>query len=200
MRVEFYGAAQMVTGSKHLLTLESGKRILLDCGMFQGRGKQTQEMNAHFGFDPREVDILILSHAHIDHSGLIPLLVKEGFKGPIYATPPTIDLCEIMLADSAHIQEQDAEYISKVRVRKGKKPVKPLYTQHDVPPAFDRFRAVRYNKPEQIDKHVELTFTDAGHILGSACVNLKITEQDKTGTLTFTGDIGRYNNRFFFVL
>lgn len=195
MEIAFYGAAQMVTGSKHLLTLPSGKKLLMDCGMFQGRGAKTNEMNQHFGFAPSEVDYLILSHAHIDHSGLIPRLVKEGFRGIIYATSATFNLCKIMLLDSAHIQENDAVHINKKLKAKGKALIDPLYTQDDVAPALELFETVAYNKPFAISKEVTLTLTDAGHMLGSACVNLTITDGQTSTNLTYTGDIGRYCNR-----
>lgn len=195
MWIGFYGAAEMVTGSKHLLKLDDGTQILLDCGMFQGAGAQTDEMNRHFGFAPHEVDYLILSHAHIDHCGLIPLFVKEGFTGTIYATAATIDLCDIMLRDSARIQQYDAEYENKKRAELGKKPIEPLYNEQDVMDAMSYFRPIPYNHPFAITDNAELTFTDAGHIIGSACVNLKIKENENEKTLTFTGDIGRYGGR-----
>lgn len=195
MDIGFYGAAGMVTGSKHLITLDNGKKMLLDCGMFQGAGARTHDMNKHFGFLPSDVDYLILSHAHIDHSGLIPRLVKDGFKGTIYSTPATFDLCRIMLMDSAYIQERDAEHINKRLEKRGKKPIDPLYTTDDVEPALARFQPVPYNTPHQIDDQLTVTLTDAGHMLGSACVNLSITDGGQTTKLTYTGDIGRYNNR-----
>lgn len=195
MKIGFYGAAEMVTGSKHLITLQNGKKLLLDCGMFQGRGAETDKMNRHFGFAPHEVDYLVLSHAHIDHSGLIPLLVKEGFNGRIFCTPGTLDLCNIMLADSAGIQESETEYINEKRRREGRKPLEPLYTTADVFDALRLFEKVSYNVPFTIDENFELLYTDAGHIIGSACVNLSITENDQKSHLTFTGDIGRYNGR-----
>src|SRR5215210_4991458 len=119
MQLSFYGAARTVTGSKHLLSLENGKRLLLDCGMFQGMGRQTDELNSHFGFHPEEINYLVLSHAHIDHSGLIPKLYKEGFRGPVFCTPATRDLCTILLMDSAEIQRADTKYINRKRAKKG---------------------------------------------------------------------------------
>ncbi|MDX2003369.1 MAG: MBL fold metallo-hydrolase [Chitinophagales bacterium] len=195
MKLSFYGAARTVTGSKHLLELDNGKRILLDCGMFQGRGENTDQHNRHFGFDPASVDHVILSHAHIDHSGLIPRLVKHGFAGSIFCTPATAELCSIMLLDSAHIQEDDARYINERRLRKGKQPIQPLYETKDIPPVLPLFHEIEYNTPTQIIEGVELTFTDVGHILGSACVNLSIHHKGKTTKVVFTGDIGRYSNR-----
>lgn len=195
MWIGFYGAAGTVTGSKHLLKLDSGTQILLDCGMFQGAGDEVDKWNAHFGFPPHEVDYLILSHAHIDHCGLIPKFIKEGFTGTIYATPATIDLCDIMLRDSARIQESDAEYENKKRAELGKKPIEPLYTEQDAVDALAYFRPVPYNTPFEVTDEVELTFTDAGHIIGSACVNLKVKEENNEQSLTFTGDVGRYGGR-----
>lgn len=195
MKIAFHGADRTVTGSKHLLKLENGKRILLDCGMFQGRGKETDELNRDFGFNPREVDCMILSHAHIDHSGLIPRLVKQGFKGPIYCTPATYDLCTIMLLDSAHIQEDDAYYLNLKLGDRLKRPIEPLYTINDVPPSLELFVPVKYNTKFNVYDDVELLFTDSGHILGAAAVNLTVTENGQKTHITFTGDIGRYNNR-----
>ncbi len=195
MTITFHGAAETVTGSKHLLTLADGKKILLDCGMFQGHGAETDSLNRNFGFYPQEIDMLILSHAHIDHSGLIPKLVKEGFKGKIICTPATFDLCKIMLTDSAHIQESDIFYLNKKREERNQTLLNPLYTTEDVEPALELFETVEYNQPAKIYDDVELLFIDAGHILGSATVNLKIREGNKTTRFTFTGDIGRYCNR-----
>jgi metallo-beta-lactamase family protein len=193
MKISFHGAARTVTGSKHLITLKKGKRILLDCGMFQGMGLDTDELNRHFGFDPSTVDYLVLSHAHIDHSGLIPLLVKQGFQGPIFCTPATFDLCSIMLEDSAHIQESDTRFINERRKRQGKPMLKPLYTAEDVQLALKQFEPVPYHHSKTIENGIELLFTDAGHILGSAVVNLRIEEDHHVKTLCFTGDLGRAN-------
>lgn len=195
MKLQFHGAAQEVTGSKHLITLKNDKQILLDCGMFQGRGIESAQRNRHLGFNPMEVSYLILSHAHIDHSGLIPLLLKQGFKGRIFCTPATYDLCRIMLADSAHIQQSDAEYINRKRKAEGKDMIKPLYDMDDVNNCWELFTTVDYNKKHQIDEEIELMLTDAGHILGAAVVNLEITENHKVHRLTFSGDIGRYINK-----
>lgn len=195
MKIEFYGATEEVTGSKHLITLKNGKTILLDCGMFQGRGAESAVKNRHLGFDPMAVDYLILSHAHIDHSGLIPLLVKQGFKGKIYCTQATLDLCRIMLADSAHIQESEIEYINKKRAKEKKSELKPLYDLEDVYESWQYFRTLAYNERVRLEKGISLKFTDAGHILGAAVVNLKIKEDNKTHRLAYTGDIGRYINK-----
>jgi metallo-beta-lactamase family protein len=194
MKISFHGAARTVTGSKHLITLKSGKKILLDCGLFQGMGKQTEELNAHFGFDPAEINYLILSHAHIDHSGLIPKLVKEGFKGAIYATPATEALAEILLEDSAIIQRDDTKFINKRRAKKGLPPFEPLYDLEDAAVALSLFKFIHYNHWTKIDDDISICFTDAGHIIGSAAVHLRIIEDGKTNKITFSGDVGRYND------
>lgn len=194
MKIAFHGAARTVTGSKHLITLRNGKKILLDCGMFQGMGKATIPLNNDLGFDASTVDVMVLSHAHIDHSGLIPKLVKEGFRGKIYCTPATKDLTGILLEDSAHIQENDVRYVNKKRAAEGQPYVQPLYTLDDAKKATERLTEVKYNEWKTIEQGVELFFTDAGHIIGSACVHLRITENGKTESLTFSGDIGRYRD------
>ena len=194
MKIAFHGAAQTVTGSKHLITLKSGVQLLLDCGMFQGMGEETQEMNEHFGFNPPEVTYLVLSHAHIDHCGLIPRLVSQGFKGPVFCTSATMDLARILLMDSAKIQTQDAEYSNKHRIRKGLPLLKPLYDEDDVIKALDLFEIVDYNTDHQIDSNITLNLTDAGHIIGSAVVNLRILEDGRQTGITFSGDVGRYND------
>ncbi len=195
MKLKSFGAAQQVTGSKHLIELKNGKRVLLDCGMFQGRGKESASKNRHLGFDPFTIDYLILSHAHIDHSGLIPYLVKQGFTGKIFCTPATFDLCRIMLADSAHIQESDAAYINKKRQAEGKEGIKPLYNLEDVTACWPLFETLAYGQCKQIDDDIQLMFTDAGHILGSAVVSLRVKEGGKIRRIAFTGDIGRYINK-----
>ncbi len=194
MKISFHGAARTVTGSKHLLSLKDGKKILLDCGMFQGMGKETGELNGHFGFDPMQVDALVLSHAHIDHSGLIPKLVKEGFKGPIFCTPATFALSKVLLEDSAKIQEEDLRYVNKQRERDERPAIKPLFDLEDVLASFTLFQCVEYGQWFSLFNGVQCLFTDAGHIIGSACVHLKITEDGKTKHLTFSGDVGRYRD------
>lgn len=194
MKIAFHGAARTVTGSKHLITLKNGKKILLDCGMFQGMGKATIPLNNDLGFDASAVDVMVLSHAHIDHSGLIPKLVKEGYRGKIFCTPATKDLTGILLEDSAHIQENDVRYINKKRAAEGQPYVQSLYTLDDAKKATERLVEVNYNEWRTIEQGVELFFTDAGHIIGSACVHLRITENGKTESLTFSGDIGRYRD------
>jgi metallo-beta-lactamase family protein len=168
MKIAFHGAARCVTGSKHLLTLNNGKKILLDCGMFQGMGKETDTLNRHWGFEPRDVDVLVLSHAHIDHSGLIPKLVKDGFKGKIFATPATRELTSVLLEDSAGIQEDEIKYINKRRRLEGQSLLKPLYTTEDAEIAMHLFSVVEYGAWHKITDDVELLYTDAGHIIGSA--------------------------------
>ena len=192
MKIEFSGAAQNVTGSKHLMHI-NGKRILLDCGMFQGSRKASILANQKFPFEAEKIDSMVLSHAHIDHTGSIPLLVKKGFKGPIYCTHATRDLCAIMLRDSAYIQEKDAEWASK---KSGTK-IEPLYTIQDAEKCLTQFRSVAYEQKFRVEPGAYVTFHDAGHILGSASEEWEIHDQD-TGQdirLGFTGDLGRKNLR-----
>ncbi len=194
MKIAFHGAARTVTGSKHLLTLKNGKKVLLDCGMFQGMGKDTDALNRHFGFDPLNVDVMILSHAHIDHSGLIPKLVKEGFKGKIFCTPATRELTNTLLEDSAEIQEDDVKYDNKKRAMQGLPYLKPLYTVEDAKKCMEHFAEADYGVWFDVTEGVQAMFTDAGHIIGSACVHIKVKENGKETRLTFSGDIGRYRD------
>lgn len=188
MKVKFCGAAGTVTGSCHLLTLDNGYRILLDCGLYQGHDEAFDDFNKEWLFDPDSIDCLVLSHAHIDHCGRIPKLVKDGYKGRIISTSATRDLCSIMLADSAFIQEKDAEYIS----RKEKRKVEPLYDIRDARRCMDQFITVGYEKWFEITRGVEVMFRDAGHILGSASVTLRIQmDEHSTKMIGFSGDIGR---------
>ena len=197
-----HGAAGTVTGSKHLIEVERDGRIfrvLLDCGMFQGEAVRDadRDPNRSFGFDATKIDVLVLSHAHIDHSGLVPRLVAQGFNGPIWATPATRDLCAIMLADSAHIQEYDHAYDLK-RARKRGRTLEfdePLYTKDDVAPALELFQTAGYEKATLIGPGITLNYTDAGHILGSAAVHLDIEDGDRVVRFSFTGDVGRYVDR-----
>lgn len=190
MKIYFHGAARTVTGSMHLLEV-SGHRLLLDCGLYQGRRKEAFQRNRNFPFDPGEIDAVILSHAHIDHSGNLPHLVKDGFRGPIYATRATAHLANIMLLDSGHIHESDAEYLNKKRNRQGKEPIEPLYTQEDAGRVAPQFLPVDYQETFQPAPGVEARLVDAGHILGSAAVSLDFTENGRTERLWFSGDIGR---------
>lgn len=194
MKITFHGAAQNVTGSKHLITLKNGKKILLDCGLFQGSGKDTDSMNRELGFEASEVDVLILSHAHIDHSGLIPKLVKDGFEGPIYCTPATKDVAVVLLEDSANIQENDVKYQNKKRRAEHKTPFEPLYTKEDAAASFSLFETREYGNWFEVMEGVEVLFTEAGHIIGSAAVHLRITEGGKTRQISFSGDLGRYRD------
>lgn len=194
MRISFHGAARMVTGSKHLITLRSGTKILLDCGLFQGMGKDTQPLNESFGFEPKEIDMIILSHAHIDHCGLLPRIVRKGFNGPIYSTPATKELTAILLEDSAEIQRDDTRFINKRRAKQGLPPFEPLYDLADAALAIDLFETREYDQWHVITPEVSVMFTDAGHIIGSAAVHLKITEKGKSTRITFSGDVGRYND------
>jgi len=192
MKITFHGAAKTVTGSQHLLEV-NGKRILLDCGLFQGKRKEAFELNRTGFCAGKDLDCLILSHAHIDHSGNIPCLVKKGFRGDIICTSATRDLCAVMLMDSAHIQEQDVEFTNKLRRRNNQKEFEPLYTKDDVVAAMDQFVGISYNRKREILPGVHLTLVDAGHMLGSANVILDIHDQEKNRDLrlVFSGDIGR---------
>jgi len=195
MRISFHGAAQTVTGSKHLVTFPNGKKILLDCGMFQGMGKDTVPLNSEFGFDPIDVDAVILSHAHIDHLGLLPRLVKQGFNGSIYCTTATAAFAEVLLMDSAYIQEMDIRHINKRREQQGQPLYKPLYKIQDVPMVIHRMVTRDYGQWYKIFDGIELLFLNSGHILGSSTVHIKFKdEQDVERILTFSGDIGRFND------
>jgi len=194
MKIAFHGAARTVTGSKHLITLKNSKKILLDCGLFQGMGKDTDAYNREFGFDPSQVDVMILSHAHIDHSGLIPKLVKEGFKGSIHCTSATKELVKVLLEDSGEIQESDIKYSNKKRKAQGELLLQPLYTKADAFNSFEYFVENKYDEWFPVTDGVEALFTDAGHIIGSACVHVRITENGRQQQLTFSGDVGRYRD------
>ena len=193
MKITFHGAARAVTGSKHLITLKDNTQILLDCGMFQGMGNVTEKLNSYFGFDAKAVTYMILSHAHIDHCGLLPRLVAEGFTGTIYSTPATMDLARILLMDSAKIQEQDAEYANR-HISAGEEIEEALYTEEDAVKTLSQFKVVNYNDDFEISPNLTLRFTDAGHIVGSAAVHLTIKEDGQTSRLTFSGDVGRYGD------
>ncbi|MCF3108605.1 MBL fold metallo-hydrolase [Niabella sp. CC-SYL272] len=194
MKIAFHGAAQTVTGSKHLITLKNGKKILLDCGMYQGMGDQTDALNRDFGFVSSEVDVMILSHAHIDHSGLIPRLVKQGFHGTIFCTPATKDLTNILLMDSAEIQESEMRFLEKKRQGMAPDLLQPLYTIEDAKKAMELFDSREYGAWFDVTDGVKAMFTDAGHIIGSQCVHLRIQEDGKETRITFSGDLGRYRD------
>lgn len=192
MQIQFCGGAQTVTGSQFLITI-NGKKILIECGLFQGRRQETYEKNQNFSFDPSTIDTVLLTHAHIDHSGNIPNLVKRGFNGSIYATSATIDLCKIMLRDSAFLQVKDLEWVNHIRRRNHQPELEPLYNMLDVEKTMDQFVGIDYDKAFTIAPGVEAMFRDAGHILGSAGIHLEITEDGKTYKIGFSGDIGRPN-------
>ncbi len=194
MKISFHGAARTVTGSKHLIHLDNGNKILLDCGLFQGLGKDTMPYNQNWGFEPSEIDVMVLSHAHIDHVGLVPKLIRDGFAGRIWCTAPTADLARILMRDSARIQEGDVEYINRKRRKEGRPPIEPLYTEADANEALERFELLGYDTPAEILKGVRLRLTDAGHLLGSASVHLEIRNGDTLTRLSFSGDIGRYHD------
>ncbi len=192
MQVTFLGAAQTTTGSMHLIE-HNGTRFLLDGGLYQGKRKEAFERNRRLPFDPQSLDAVLLSHAHIDHSGNLPTLVRQGFRGEILATPATRDLCEIMLRDSAYLQEKDVQYVNQKRARQGKHLFEPLYTAADVDPTLERFRTVAYGEETALKGGVRVTFHDAGHILGSALVRLAWSDHGAARSLLFTGDLGRPN-------
>ena len=194
MKIAFHGAARVVTGSKHLISLNNGKKYLLDCGMFQGMGPQTDVLNRNWGFTPAQVTHLILSHAHIDHCGLIPKLVKDGFTGKVFCTPATRELSGLLLEDSAGIQEDDIKYANKRRKAEGQPYLTPLYDTDDAKRAMGHFVAVEYDTWHAVDDDVQVLWTDAGHIIGSAAVHLKIKEGGKEYHITFSGDVGRYKD------
>jgi metallo-beta-lactamase family protein len=192
MHIEFYGATSGVTGSCHILRA-NGHTVLLDCGMIQGRRQEMERNRNPFPFAPDEISAVVLSHGHIDHSGRIPLLVKQGYQGPIYAQNATVDLCDILLQDSAHLHEKDAEYENKWRARKKQAPVEPLYTVDDARAALTHLVGLRYGEQHEILPGVEIRFVDAGHILGSCSVEVWLAEQGRRRKVVFSGDLGQYD-------
>ena len=196
MKLQCIGASgNEVTGSKFLLTTKENSKILIDCGMYQGKGLETDTMNRNLGFEPKEIDFILLSHAHIDHSGLIPYLYKNGFKGKVFCTPATRDLCAIMLPDSGKIQETDTAQFNKKRALQKLPPVDPIYTMQDAAACMGHFISVPYNLPFSITPDFSFEFYDSGHILGGASIYISFVEAGKTKTLLYTGDVGRYNKR-----
>jgi metallo-beta-lactamase family protein len=192
MRIFFAGAARTVTGSQHLLEFD-GKRLLLDCGLYQGRRQESNERNRNLPYDPRGVDAMVLSHAHIDHAGNVPSLVKQGFRENIFCTPATRDLCSVMLRDAAHIQEADAEFINRKQRHELQEPIVPLYTEADVLQALSHMRTLDYHRPAAVLPGVTCTLFDAGHVLGSVIVQLDIDRAPDRLRLVFSGDLGRRN-------
>ncbi|MBQ2177894.1 MAG: MBL fold metallo-hydrolase, partial [Oscillospiraceae bacterium] len=189
MKLYFYGADRCVTGSCHCVEV-NGKRILIDCGLQQG---QDELDNSSLPFAPGQIDYVLITHAHIDHSGRVPLLIKHGFSGEILTTRLTAKLMEIMLLDSAHIQESDAEYLNRKGERAGREPVEPLYTIADAQNVAQYVRTCEYEETVPLCEGVEVTFTDAGHLLGSASITMKLSESGVEKTIVFSGDIGNVN-------
>ena len=189
MKITFLGAAKTVTGSNFLVEA-AGKKFLVDCGMYQGKITEELENSDPFVYDVKDIDFMLLTHAHIDHSGRIPKLYNEGYKNPVYATKATCDLCEIMLPDSGHIQEVEIEWRNRKRMREGLDPLPPLYTAEEAYNCLEIFRAVQYDDIVEIDDNISVRFNDAGHMLGSAIIEVWVTEDGKTTKAVFTGDLG----------
>ncbi|MFW5922936.1 MAG: MBL fold metallo-hydrolase [Planctomycetota bacterium] len=190
MQITFHGAARETTGSMHILEA-NGSRIMLDCGLCQGHRKEAFERNRNLPVDPDTIDACVLSHAHIDHSGNLPTLAKKGYSGPVYATPATQDLCEIMLMDSAYLQKKDVEYVNKKRRKRGKNPFEPLYVKADARKVIQQFEALPYENPLEVAEGIKVNFHDAGHILGAALTEIQVTENNRTERILYTGDMGR---------
>ena len=189
MKVTFLGAAKTVTGSNYLVE-GAGKKFLVDCGMYQGSAAEELENSDPFAFNIDEIDFMLLTHAHIDHSGRIPKLYNEGYRNPIYATKATCDLCSIMLPDSGHIQEMEIEWQNRKRLRKGEKPLSPLYTAEDAAKSIEIFSPVKYDQLIELDENIHVRFNDAGHMLGSSIIEVWINENGKQQKIVFSGDIG----------
>jgi len=192
MHIEFYGATSGITGSCHILRA-NGETILLDCGLIQGRREEMEKNRRPFPFSPDEISAVVLSHGHIDHSGRIPLLVKQGYQGPIYTQNATGDLCDILLQDSAFLQEKDAQYENKWRKRKKKPPIEPLYTVDDARAALSNMIGLRYREKREILPGIHIRYRDAGHILGSCSVEIWLNENGKEQKVVFSGDLGQYD-------
>ena len=189
MKITFLGAAKTVTGSNFLVEA-AGKKFLVDCGMYQGKAEQEIENDEPFNFDPTQIDFMLLTHAHIDHSGRIPKLYNDGFNNPIYTHKATCDLCSLMLPDSGHIQETEVQWKNKKRIRQGLKPLPPLYTAEDAVKCLELFVPVNYDEIYDIDENIHVRFNDAGHMLGSAIIEVWVNENGKTTKAVFTGDLG----------
>ena len=189
MNITFLGATKTVTGSNFLVEA-AGKKFLVDCGMYQGKATEELENEAPFLYDVNDIDFMLLTHAHIDHSGRIPKLYNEGYRGPVYATKATCDLCGIMLPDSGHIQEQENEWKNKKRIRKGLKAIEPMYTADDAIRCLEIFKPVKYDEIIDIDENIHVRFNDAGHMLGSAIIEIWAKEDGKETKAVFTGDLG----------
>lgn len=189
MKITFLGATRTVTGSNYLVEAV-GKKFLVDCGMWQGKAEQEMENEQDFEFDPKEIDFMLLTHAHIDHSGRIPKLYNEGFRNKIYAHKATCDLCALMLPDSGHIQEQENEWKNKKRIRKGQKPIPPLYTAEEAARSLEVFEPVKYDEIVEITPEIHVRYNDAGHMLGSSIIELWVKEDGKEVKTVFTGDLG----------
>ena len=192
MNITFYGAAQEVTGSCHMVEV-AGHKFLIDCGLFQGSLTDQMLNYEEFPFNIQEVEFVILTHAHIDHSGRIPKLYKAGYKNPVYCTSATRELCKIMLPDSGHIQENEIEWVNRKRMRAGKKPNDPIYTEQDAIDCLEIFKGLEYNVPVKINDEISFVLKDAGHMLGSAIVELYLKEDGKEKKVVFTGDLGNKN-------
>ena len=189
MKITFLGATEGVTGSNFLVEA-AGKKFLVDCGLFQGSSKEEDKNYDDFAFDVNEIDFMLLTHAHIDHSGRIPKLYVDGYRNPIYATKATCDLCAIMLPDSGHIQEMEVEWKNRKRKREGKLGFPPLYTAQDAINSLELFKQVKYNELIDIDENITVRYNDAGHMLGSSIIEIWVKENDKTEKIVFTGDLG----------
>jgi len=190
LKIQFFGAVRTTTGSMHLVSA-NGRRVLLDCGLYQGKRKEAFERNRNLPFQPSDLDAVVLSHAHIDHSGNLPTLSRRGYRGPVFATPATVDLCDIMLRDSCYLQLRDVEFVNKRRKRQGKNPFEPLYEPEDVERLMRQFQPLDYEQPRQVAEGVTITYHDAGHILGSALTEITVQENGRAHRLLFTGDLGR---------
>lgn len=192
INLSFHGAVRTVTGSRHILDV-NGFRILLDCGLFQGRRSETYDRNLHFDFDPKSLDAVVISHAHMDHLGNLPNLVKQGYGKDIHSTSATLDLANIMLTDSANIQEGDIDFVNRIRRKHRQGPVEPLYTTADIGPTLELFRGSSYEHPFRLNENIQLVFHDAGHILGSAITVINVNDNSRSVSICFTGDLGRYH-------